>query len=309
MHARRPTTPTRLVRAQRGRALFVGTWLAAQAAGRLSERLARPFAERLWFTPWTSPTTAASRSREAAWLAATERVALPVDGRTLTGFTAGEGPAVLLVHGWGDHAARLAAFVEPLVAAGFRVVGVDLPGHGASRGGPTDLYALASVVRGVAERVGAAGVVAHSLGGAMTVLALRDGLALQAVTLVAPAVRIEQGVHTFAARLRLPARAVSGLRRGVERRFGAGVWEDLRADVAAASLRIPALVIHDRGDTHVPAADGGSLAGAWPGAQLRLTDGLGHSRILRDADVTRQAAEFLRAVILPAPLPAAAQPG
>jgi hypothetical protein len=41
---------------------------------------------------------------------------------------------------------------------------------------------------------------------------------------------------------------------------------------------------------------------AWPGAGLRITDGLGHRRILRDPDVIAAAVAFLaarRSVISP----------
>jgi alpha-beta hydrolase superfamily lysophospholipase len=49
------------------------------------------------------------------------------------------GPLVLLAHGWSSCAARLVDFVEPLMSAGFQVVGFDAPGHGASSGFRSDL--------------------------------------------------------------------------------------------------------------------------------------------------------------------------
>ncbi|MGZ5446135.1 MAG: alpha/beta hydrolase [Thermoanaerobaculia bacterium] len=48
----------------------------------------------------------------------------------------GEGPAVLLVHGWGGHAAQFQSFVEPLVRAGFRAIAFDAPSHGSSGAPP-----------------------------------------------------------------------------------------------------------------------------------------------------------------------------
>jgi len=49
------------------------------------------------------------------------------------------GPAVVLLHGWGSHAARFADFVAPLHAAGFSVIGIDAPAHGTSPGRFSDL--------------------------------------------------------------------------------------------------------------------------------------------------------------------------
>src|SRR6185369_10241160 len=56
----------------------------------------------------------------------------------------GEGPPVLLVHGWGGHAGRLSRFVSPLVEAGFSAVAFDAPGHGAS---PARLCSLQDFIR------------------------------------------------------------------------------------------------------------------------------------------------------------------
>src|SRR5690606_9574208 len=81
----------------------------------------------------------------------------------------GEGPAVVLVHGWGGWRGQLGAFVAPLVERGRRVVAFDAPGHGEAAPGvfgpgkgtfPEMVEALAAV----AEHVGPAeGVVGHSL--------------------------------------------------------------------------------------------------------------------------------------------------
>src|SRR5687768_13117485 len=106
------------------------TWLATKVTGHFSSRLAGRFASRLWFTPWPVPVGERARAKQAGWLAGTQPVTFDVGTHRIAGFSAGEGPAVLLVHGWGERAASLGAFVAPLVGAGFRVVGVDLPGHG-----------------------------------------------------------------------------------------------------------------------------------------------------------------------------------
>jgi len=54
------------------------------------------------------------------------------------------------------------------------------------------------------------------------------------------------------------------------------------------------LIVHDRGDREIPWRDGAALATAWPGAELKLTDGLGHRRILSDPDVIAAALAFVQ---------------
>jgi len=72
------------------------------------------------------------------------------------------------------------------------------------------------------------------------------------------------------------------------------VWQDLACDSVAANLDVPALIIHDESDTQVPVEDAVLLANAWPAARLLTTDGLGHTRILRDPTVVDEVVSFLR---------------
>ena len=43
-------------------------------------------------------------------------------------------PCVLLVHGWNGRGTQMAGFVAPLIEQGYRVLTLDLPGHGDSSG-------------------------------------------------------------------------------------------------------------------------------------------------------------------------------
>lgn len=269
-------------------------WLGARLTAPLSRRLAGRFAWHLWFTPWRVGLSDRAEAREAAWLDGTTSFVVPFGRRHLQGFSAGDGPVVLLVHGWGDRASRLGAFIAPLVDAGFRVVGVDFPGHGASAGRRTNAYEMADAVRATADEVGGiTGVVAHSMGGVATTMALGAGLEADRVVLLGSAVRLEHAADKFQQLFALPDRVMAGLRDRIEVRFGPDVWSDLATDVIAARLQSPALLFHDRSDAQVDFADGQQLAGAWPGARLVATDGLGHDRLLRDAEVVAQAVQFL----------------
>ena len=273
------------------------SWVGARVAAQFSTRLAGFFAWRLWFTPWRVGLSERAAQREAQWLAATTPIMIGFRGRTLRGFTSGVGPTVLLVHGWGDRGSRLGAFIEPLVEAGFRVVGVDLPAHGDSPGRRTNAYELADAIRASADEVGGVtAVIAHSMGGVETLLALRNGLAAERVVLLASAVRLEHATEKFEQMFNLPSRAMIGLRNAIERRFGPSVWDDLSSDLLAADLDVPALLFHDRDDAQVDFADGELLVAAWPGARFIPTQGLGHDRLLRDPEVIRGAVSFLSAV-------------
>ncbi|MGH8561857.1 MAG: hypothetical protein ACRES4_07835, partial [Nevskiales bacterium] len=57
----------------------------------------------------------------------------------------------------------------------------------------------------------------------------------------------------------------------------------------------PLLVVHDREDRETAWSDGQSIAEAWPQARLLSTQGLGHRRVVSDAEVVSAALRFIQA--------------
>jgi pimeloyl-ACP methyl ester carboxylesterase len=202
-------------------------------------------------------------------------------------------PAVLLAHGWGGHAAQLRGFVFPLLAAGFRVIGFDQPAHGLSEGRLTGLPDFAEVLAEVAERYGhPEAIVAHSVGGAAAAFALSRGLPIRRAVLVSPPADVVGYSRRFARWHWIPEPVRGSMQAAIEERYGVR-WEELDIERMAPRLAAEALVIHDRDDRVVPARQGLRFARAWRGARFLMTEGLGHGRILRDAGVTRAAADFI----------------
>lgn len=213
-----------------------------------------------------------------------------------------DGPVALLVHGWGGWWEQLAAHVEPLVALGFRVVAVDCPGHGSSRPRGVGRRAatvpeMAGVIAAVAGRVGPVRiVVTHSLGTMATVRSLTaHGLQCDAVVTIAPAIAAAPALTTFLSALGLGAASRRHLMPLLESRIGMSLdtcdISPAAAGIAADRGR-PLLAIHDRDDRHISAGQAKSLVAVWPGAELMLTTGLGHHRVLRDSAVVDRVAEF-----------------
>ena len=230
---------------------------------------------------------------EGATLGRGGRTDLSVDGRPLAIWRWGKGPVVLLVHGWGSRASRLASFVEPLTNAGFSVVAFDAPGHGASAGRLSSLPQFIAAVQTVArESGGVEAIVAHSMGGAATTLAMGRGLRAGRVVFLAPAADPAGYSERFAAMVGLSPAVLARMRRSIEHRFDQK-WEEFDVLTAARAMTAPLLVIHDRDDSDVAWTDGAAIAAAWPGAELFSTSGLGHRRIVRDPDVVSRAVRFV----------------
>src|SRR5690349_3149701 len=207
-----------------------------------------------------------------------------------------EAPWVVLLHGWGSHAARFANFIAPLRAAGFSVIGIDAPAHGHSPGSRSDLLkfrdSLAEVLR---THSPVHGVIGHSLGGGalLTVLAETREHHPDKICLFGVPSDMDYILESFAMMLSLEEPARARLQQRFEKRFGRSA-KDISVTAAAASVRMPVLVVHDDDDNVAPIAQGLEVAAALPGAMLWRTQGFGHSGALRDPATIDRVVSFLK---------------
>lgn len=263
--------------------------LLTSTLGRVSPSLAARFATRLF----TTPPRYIPSEREASTLHSASSVAIICGDREIQVWSWGEGPAVLLVHGWGGRASQMTTFVPPLLAAGYRVVAFDGPAHGHSAGKRSSLPAFARAIEACDEVFGPfRAIVAHSMGTAATMMALRRGARAEAAVLFGPTSRPGEYLRHFAGLIALPDDAFLLMQKRIGARFQMS-WEDLDMPRIASKFSIPAIIFHDRDDMDAKWADGKEISESWPGATLVTTEGLGHRRILRDPDIVRQAVDFI----------------
>ncbi len=216
-------------------------------------------------------------------------------------------PVVLLTHGWGGRGAQLRAFVPELLDAGFQVVTFDQAGHGYSDSESSSLVHFLEGIEAVVADLEAngrkvAGMVGHSLGAAATGLWLNGNRRELRAVLVAPPISVERYSGYFARQFGIAEPVRRAMQEYFERTLGRR-WADFELPGSIARARAPALVIHDAGDREIPQAFGVALARAWPEAKFLGTHGLGHRLILRDAQVVRDAVDFITNRVSFAPPP------
>ena len=261
----------------------------SRALGVLSPELTARLAQRLFFTPPRAPL----REAERLVLEGGRQFRIEVRGRPVVGWRWGEGPVVLLVHGWGGHAGQMTELVAPLVAAGFEAVAIDLPGHGVSSGQRSSIVHIAQAVEAAADHLGRVdAVIAHSLGAAGVTLALSRSLRLRRAVYFAPPARIGGIWARFRAGLGISMPVWQRMVRRSELWLGVS-FNGIEPALLAPHLSVPLLVLHDVGDREVPFDEGEQLAARWRGAELRATKGLGHLRILKDHHSLKQAVAFV----------------
>jgi pimeloyl-ACP methyl ester carboxylesterase len=260
----------------------------ARTLGTVAPEWASQWAEKLFFTPRRTPPSRTAR----AVLDQGQQRFLELCGERVAVWSWGEGPRVLLVHGWSGYGGQLTAFVAPLVAAGFSVVTFDAPGHGLSSGRFSSLPDMARIIRAVAKATGGPhALVAHSFGAAASALAMRDGLSVERAVFLSPPADPRKAVAFFAKELALPRRVLTRMVERLEARVGK--LEDFVVPDFAPSLKTPVRIFHDVGDEEVRLEAGEAIARAWPGATLVRTQGLGHYRILYTPAVVSEAVGFI----------------
>lgn len=255
-------------------------WVAPDLAGRLVAAL------------FVRPGRHEPPAREGPLLARASAFRVRSSTGEIAAWSWGEGPIVLLVHGWEGRGAQLGAVVEPLLDRGYRVVAFDGPAHGVSAGSVATATGFADAVLAVQQEVGPVhGVMAHSFGAIAVALAGSRGMDPGRLVLVSPGFLPGQVIRVVAEKVGLPESTYLATRRAVGRIAGAS----LEAVDAAASRDqgVPLLVVHDDDDRVVEAEHGQAWASRTEGGTFLATAGLGHRRILRDPAVVDAVVDFL----------------
>ena len=263
---------------------------ALAAASYLAPTLVAPFFRRMMLTP-------RRHVRPPPVLAvpdADERIDL---GDGLVAWRWGERdpaiPTVLLVHGFEGNRAQFGAILEALLARGLSVVALDVPAHGESVGDELTAVKFIAAIERTLDRIGPVhAVVGHSMGGAMSLFSIAHRGGAGRVALVSAPSSLKRELQRFAKMVGLSKRGARAFIASVERHVGRPAAEfDVRHIVGKVNL--PVLMIHDQTDRQVPVAEAARSAHMLPAAELIVTRGLGHNRLLADPAVVAAIVDFV----------------
>jgi pimeloyl-ACP methyl ester carboxylesterase len=264
-----------------------------------SQHLWPALAVRAAYRLFATPLPPKWLNRRAHWDASWRIDRWPFEQASVTVYSrpvAPHGPVVLLVHGWGGHARQMLPLAEALAQQGLRPVLLELPAHGRSDGSVSNLPQFARAIEYVAARLLQQGhtlraVVAHSLAANAAAFAAGRGLAAQRLVLLAPPASPREYTRLFAHVFGLSEATRDAMQTRIEAREGV-LLPQFEPAAVGPRIRVPTLVVHDREDSINRFADGLAYAHAIRGAQLVATQGLGHRKLLKDAEVLGKVAIF-----------------
>ncbi|MER9680975.1 alpha/beta hydrolase [Mesorhizobium sp. M0184] len=216
----------------------------------------------------------------------------PEPGRATAG-------TVLVIHGWRSRTEYMRALIEAYRDAGYKVVSLDLPGHGQSQGRRLTLVSAVDAARVAGEWFGPfAAIVGHSFGGAVAANAVAGSirniprLAAGRLVLIAAPSSLPAIFADFSRMLNVGSRSQAAMADRVERIAGRPLHE-FTGDRQLASTPLPTLVIHAPNDREVSAEHARLYTRAGDHVRLYWADGLGHRRILADRGVVERAVGFV----------------
>jgi pimeloyl-ACP methyl ester carboxylesterase len=257
--------------------------------GRVAPGLAGRVAADLFMRPFRPR----PHSREQEWLRDARPETLPTRCGKLAGWSWGNGPAVVLVHGWNGRGSQMGRLARTIAARGFHALVFDGPAHGRSPGRRTSLIkhsaALVDIAASLPEFYG---VVGHSFGALAISYRWNELPSPRRLVMISPPAEMKLYSRMF-------IRAIGGTDEihdrmvGVYRKKFGIIWDDITVENLAPKIAPPLLVVHDRADRQAPLSHGRRTCRAWSGSRLHATEGLGHHRILRDAAVAEVVADFM----------------
>ena len=252
---------------------------------------------RFWFTTF--------RSKPKPWVAefwnsADRRLEIAVEETLIDVHCWGQGPLVVMMHGWSGSGAQYRDFIEPLVAAGFTAVSFDAPEHGARSGRRTHMLRFSASLLAIERELGRIDcVIAHSLGAMATAYTLQLGLEPGRLVCVAPQLDSQHLFDSYRRLLRLrPALAQRSIELIGERLRELmqrdDPWSTLQPAAMLGERGMPGLLVYDNQDPEIPAEQFREMVAGWPDCRSLETQGLGHNRILRDRGVIDAIVDYLR---------------
>ncbi|WP_368204605.1 alpha/beta hydrolase [Aeromonas sp. s5] len=205
---------------------------------------------------------------------------------TLMSYRLGQGPVWLLMHGWSGSASQFYPLMSHIAAQGFTAIAYDHPAHGHSAGHtghlPRFVRAFDELVEKMAAECGPLqGVIAHSMGGAVTLSSRRRELDTLPLLLISPVLDYVPQLYGMVARSGYSIRLFDAVVKEIEQEYQHPLSTvDPLGRLAGRSG--PAIIVHDEEDRFAPHGD--SLRATQDGCtRLVSTRGLGHGRILASA--------------------------
>jgi pimeloyl-ACP methyl ester carboxylesterase len=266
---------------------LLSSWIL-KLFGSLFPKVLAPLALRLFLTPFRIP---AGEKEKAQAKLASQKYLYFRNSKIAVYDWGGNGPKVLLVHGWSGRGTQMGSIALWLQAQGYHPFSFDAPGHGKSNGKTCSMLAFSETINFIQEEYGMVMAVGHSLGGASLILSQSMGQRFfQIATISAPA-SVADAMTQFGKRLGWSRALLANTMEYTENKFNTTL-ESVSAASLSQTIWCDGLVIHDEGDQEVTVRNAEIIHAGWKNSSLVHTQNLGHFKILHHEQTFQALAGF-----------------
>ena len=201
---------------------------------------------------------------------------------------------VLLVHGWSGRGTQLFKIADALLKEGYSTVSFDAPAHGKSPGNSSIMLEFIASIFELEKQFGPFEMaIGHSLGGMAVLNAVKSGFHTGKIVVIGSGDIVQDIIDDFIKKLQLKPEISIKLRDHFENKYDEAM-DNYSAFKAAEAIEKPILVVHDENDYEVPVKAGINIHQHVKNGELMITKGLGHRKILGDANVIHKIIEFIK---------------
>lgn len=206
---------------------------------------------------------------------------------------AGDGPRVLLIHGWESNSFRWRNLIAVLREQGFHVIAFDAPAHGYSSGKILHVPLYTECVEHMVQAFDPKFIIGHSVGG-MTALYhahRHPNESVEKVVTIGSPAEFGEIVASYQRMLGFNDRVLRAFDALVYEEFGYHVHEFATPRFVKGNPK-KGLLLHDREDRIAPFHASQKVHDAWEDSVLVPTVGLGHS--MHQEEINRRIVDFLK---------------
>ena len=233
------------------------------------------------------------------WQQAESQVDINFDNQSIPVRLWGQGPLVVMMHGWSGSGAQFRKFIPGLVAAGYQVAAFDAPAHGDNPGKQTHLLEFVNTLLGIQQELGPVHtLMAHSFGGMASMMACQRGLEVKQMVLFGPHLDVNEIHQSYSELLNLNPELSKRFHAKIGTRMAEivgidDVWNLFTPQSLLKDRDFGGLLVYDTEDEEIPLSQFEAVARNWKGSQILETSGLGHQRILKDETVIKAVLDFM----------------
>lgn len=204
---------------------------------------------------------------------------------------------LLILHGFESSVINFEKYIQPLIKKGYEIIAFDAPAHGRSEGKQLNAIDYKNFILHIIKTYGpVTSFITHSFGGLALSLALEEMKHDESwkVVLIAPATESITAMNKFFEFLKLDDNDVKKEFEAVITEVNEKPLSWYSVSRAAQNIKAQVLFLQDRQDEQTPLEDVEFIMKkSYPNFRFKISDGLGHSKIYRDAETVQAIIDFL----------------